>query len=316
MRLSFGVIAMMAALLVMGCIDRSAELEKQVTQLQEDLNAANQKASELEVKLGQSSISESDIQRLVDERTRHLPELIKAEALKRSCVADARFNVRHDGQGSFRDAVKTGMNQRQAQLISQSPDRDLYQARDITEDEFKEMVGLIKALANAHGMKLPLDSLDEFPSCPSREAKSEHVPAFGGERDSCEAVLKRTINLQVPSGTKYWLYDDKGGLQAQGSAVVKEEPIGCQEQAKEINVYAMLIRKLASQDFPNQTFEVVSYRKIMLPNPNGGLGKRITLANVNQQPACPSATEDSNAIPQGARVEFEGVLARELGHRC
>ena len=315
-RLSVGVIAMTVAFLVIGCVD--PELERQITQLQEDLNDANrevQKANQEAEKANQKAEKLGKDLAFIDE---HLPELVKAEALKRSCVADARFNVRHDGQGNFQNAVKAGMNQRQAQLISQGPNRDLYQAKDITKNEFDVIVDMVKNLANAHGMKLPLDSLDEFPKCPTREAKSEHVPAFGGEKDSCRAELIRTIDLQVPSGTKYWLYDpdpSPGSIQNEGTEVVKKEQVGCQAQGKPIDVYAMLIRELASVDFPNQTFRVVSYRRIRLPS-SGNLGQRITLKDVNNQPACPAATDTPGAIPAQARAAFEGILATVLKHQC
>ena len=290
-RLSFGVlIAVMASFLMMGC--DTVELEKQIAQLQEDLKVTNEEAGERKNQVIKLQEDLKVANKEAEKRKKQLPALVKAEALKRSCVADARFNVRHDGQRGFRDAVKAGMNSRQAQSISQGSSHDRYQAEDITEDEFDMIVKMIKDLANIH--VLPLASLDEFPGCETRQAKSEHMPGLGEAKDLCDAVLTRIINLQVPSGTTYWLYDPEKGIQAANTELVKQVPVGCQpqDQGRSIVVYAMLVRELASEDFENEKLRVVFYRKIEVPAKNGEIGKGIT----------------SSTIPEAARRAFAGEL--------
>ncbi|MDE0205617.1 MAG: hypothetical protein OXP66_06285 [Candidatus Tectomicrobia bacterium] len=188
------------------------------------------------------------------------------------CRADARFNVRHDGQEAFRNEVRKLMGSEP----QESPaDADVYERKDIARAEFYSIVAAIENAAVKHD--LPLESLttSEFPPCSIREVRSEHVPVFGkGEAASvlhpnCDVDISMTIGLRgLPPETDFWLYDAKDErLQTANEPLSYSEhlmdvPCG-NEVSGVVETFAMLRREAVSREFEDQKILVHSYMKIM-----------------------------------------------------
>ena len=187
------------------------------------------------------------------------------------CRADARFNVRHDGQWAFRDEVRNLMS---PTLPQSQTDADVYERQDMARDEFYGIVEAIEMAAVKHG--LPLESLttSKFPPCSIREVRSEHVPVFGtGEAASllepnCDVDISMTISLRgLPPETDYWLYDaEDRGLQTRNEPLkysehLKDVPCG-NEVNGVVETYAMLLREAQSREFQSEIIHVRSYMKI------------------------------------------------------
>ena len=256
-----------------------------------------------------------------------LPGLVAAEAKRRSCVRPATFTVHHDGQQNFRGEVEASLKPLGALLTNDGGLTDIYHAEDITEAQFNNIIGTIKATADAHDIKLPLGSISDFPPCdPVVEASSEHLPAFGEEMDHCEVVGHWIVQLKrgsLPEASEYWMYYEG---QIYDEKAIKDKKVrfpiradSCQQiyEIDPVPLYAMVIRD-------QKPFKVVSYRYIEAPDHRTGVaGARIKLPDVNRQPACPPSSAEllnpppnlprSISVPVEAQAAFQNILAQKLG---
>lgn len=247
-----------------------------------------------------------------------LPGLVAAEARRRSCVRPATFTVHHDGQEDFRGEVESSLRPLGASRLASNAAVDTYHAEDITREQFQAIVDEINAKADESGIKLPLGSISEFPPCdPVREARSEHLPAFGEERDHCRVMGNWLVRLELgelPPNSRYWMF--YRGRTYDGQAMEEDPiqvPINVQScrgigEMEPVSLYAMVIRREESSRFSGEYFQVVSYRRVEVPSHRGDTaGTRIELPDVTRQPACPPS-----AIPVAAQEEFRNILAQEL----